>query len=67
MSQFGNGTFKQNLLDYILDEQRELNLNTVDVIQDILNVLSHLSSRLPTDMYEKAKREVRDEFISKLS
>jgi hypothetical protein len=67
MSQFVNGTFKQNLLDFIRDEQLDQSLNTVDVIQDCLAVISHLAVKLPQDMYEKAKREVRDEFISKLS
>ncbi len=67
MSQFGPGTFKQNLLDFIRDEQLDQSLNTVDIIQDCLSVVSYLSGDLPSQMCEKAKRDVRDEFISKLT
>ncbi len=71
-SDFGYGTFKQRLLDYIVDECRDEGYDLFRGIEEVMEVVSYLSGiafqrdEALKKIYEKAKEDARRELIEKL-
>ena len=72
MSQFGYGTFKQDLLEYIERESKQHGIDTFDAIGEVSEVLSYLAlnawyrDEALSNLYEKAKSDARQELINKI-
>lgn len=68
MSWFGDGTFKQDVLDAIEDARENFGMTKPDAVQDVAEVLAYLAGsafnrdeeieRVRAEAYEQAKRDL---------
>jgi hypothetical protein len=72
-SQFGQGSFKQAMLDWMLSEGERAGIDLYQSIEEMMEVLSHLMcSAYRRDealkkMYEQARNDAKAEIVSKLN
>lgn len=71
-STFGVDTFKQRLLEFIIDESEAAGYDLITGIQETMEVVSHLSltafhrDKALAKMYAKAKLDAQNELIAKI-
>jgi hypothetical protein len=71
-STFGDGTFKQRLLEHIMDECEQEGYDLFRGAEETMEVVSHLTSvafrrdKALKEMYEQAKEAARRELMAKL-
>jgi hypothetical protein len=69
---FGDGTFKQRLLEHIIDECEQEGYDMFRGAEETMEVVSHLASiafrrdKALSEMYEQAKDAARRELMAKL-
>jgi hypothetical protein len=72
MSTFGDRTFRQEVLDYILDEAKIHNLDHFQAVEALMDVVSHLAinafrrDKALAQMYQDAKEAAKNELIAKM-
>jgi hypothetical protein len=68
----GNVDFKEGLLEWITEQCDERRIDALQAIEDVLEVVSYLAMHahrrdsVIRDLYEKAKRDAREELASRL-
>lgn len=73
MSQFGDRTFKQEVLEFIVDEAKTHNLDLFQAVEGVMDVVSHLAltafrkDAALARMYERAKEEAKAELMKKMN
>jgi hypothetical protein len=72
MSAFGDGSFKQRLLDHIISECEDEGIDLLYGVEAAMEVVTHLATEAYRRdaglkaIYERAKRDAREELLSKL-
>jgi hypothetical protein len=73
MSTFGDRTFKQEVLDFIIDEAKTHNLDLLQAIEGVMDVVSHISltafrkDAALARIYERAKEDAKSELMKKMN
>jgi hypothetical protein len=68
----GNVDFKEGLLEWITEQCDERRIDSLQAIEDVLEVVSHLARHAHRrdaairNLYEQAKRDAREELVSQL-
>jgi predicted house-cleaning noncanonical NTP pyrophosphatase (MazG superfamily) len=73
MSQFGHGSFKQNLLEHLLETAEDRQIDLLYTIEQVMEVVSHLASiaykkdNAVKEIYEQAKEDAKRELLAKIN
>ena len=72
MSAFGDGTFKQRILDFVKSECEDFNYDYFDAIGALTDIITELAAtayvkdKSLARLYQQAKEQARDELLAKL-